>query len=90
MILIKNFLCLQSNRGNSKIIEIAYWIYHKMKKILILLCVCLFVKNTFAYGQTGETELNAPTKAYILSRFCTEVKYNFAFYDNMNVRKRPN
>lgn len=54
-----------------------------MKKILILLSVCLFVNRFFAYGQTGEAELNAPAKAYILSRFCTEVKYNFAFYDKL-------
>lgn len=54
-----------------------------MKKILILLFVCLFINKSYAYGQTGEAELNAPTKAYILSRFCTEVKYNFAFYDKL-------
>ena len=52
-----------------------------MKKIFILLFVCLFINKSFAYGETGKAELNAPTKAYILSRFCTEVKYNFAFYD---------
>ena len=76
MILIKNSLFLQSNKSNSKII--------KMKKIFILLFVCLFINKSFAYGETGEAELNAPTKAYILSRFCTEVKYNFAFYDKLN------
>ena len=54
-----------------------------MKKILILLFVCLFINKSYAYGQTGEAELNTPTKAYILSRFCTEVKYNFAFYDKL-------
>lgn len=76
MILIKNSPFLQSNKSNSQII--------KMKKIFILLFVCLFINKSFAYGETGEAELNAPTKAYILSRFCTEVKYNFAFYDKLN------
>lgn len=54
-----------------------------MKKTLILLCVCLFVNRSFAHGQTGNAELDASAKAYVLSRFCTEVKYNFAFYDKL-------
>lgn len=54
-----------------------------MKKTLILLCVCLFVNRSFAHGQTGDAELDASAKAYVLSRFCTEVKYNFAFYDKL-------
>lgn len=54
-----------------------------MKKIFILLWIYLFA-NPLAHGQTGEAKLNASTKAYILSRFCTEVKYNFAFYNKLN------
>ncbi len=48
-----------------------------------MLCICLFALNTFSQEQTMEAKLNASEKAYILSRFCTEVKYNFAFYDKL-------
>lgn len=51
-----------------------------MRKILILFIVCLGLENHFAYG---ETKLSASQKAYILSRFCTEIKYNFASYNKL-------
>lgn len=53
-----------------------------MKRKLILLGV-LFLGNIFGYGQTEENELKASKKSYILSRFCTEVKYNFAYYNKL-------
>lgn len=54
-----------------------------MKKIIALLGIGLMALNSLALGQAVETKLSAPEKAYILSRFCTEVKYNFAFYDKL-------
>lgn len=55
-----------------------------MKKILVLLIACLSVGRISVYGQAVENELDASKKAYVLSRFCTEVKYNFAFYDKLD------
>lgn len=55
-----------------------------MKKILTLLGACLFAGYMSAYGQAAKTELDASQKAYLLSRFCTEVKYNFAFYNQLD------
>lgn len=56
-----------------------------MKKLYyLLLAVCLFAVNINSFGQSSETKLNSFEKAYILSRFCTEVKYNFAFYTKLN------
>lgn len=54
-----------------------------MKRNLFLLGICLLAVNSLGFGQPVETKLNASEKAYILSRFCTEVKYNFAFYDKL-------
>lgn len=51
-----------------------------MKKFFAPIVSCLFAANAFGLGQTTDGQLNASEKAYILSRFCTEVKYNFAFY----------
>ena len=51
-----------------------------MKKIHLFIIICLFINRPFAYG---ETKLDASQKAYILSRFCTEVKYNFASYNKL-------
>ncbi len=39
---------------------------------------------TPAIEQTEKNGLSAAEKAYILSSFCTEVKYNFAFYDQLD------
>lgn len=54
-----------------------------MKKIVTLLSACLFAGSTFVCGQNASKELVASRKAYVLSRFCTEVKYNFASYDKL-------
>ncbi|MDE7443607.1 MAG: S41 family peptidase [Muribaculaceae bacterium] len=54
-----------------------------MKRLVLLFEIFLFAANSFCYGQTNETKLSASEKAYILSRFCTEIKYNFAFFDKL-------
>lgn len=54
-----------------------------MKKIFASIVSCLFAANAFGLGQMTDGQLNTSEKAYILSRFCTEVKYNFAFYDRL-------
>lgn len=67
-----------------------------MKRFLILLEFCLLAASAICFGQVSSqgamlaTEqpkkngLSATEKAYILSRFCTEVKYNFAFYNQLD------
>lgn len=54
-----------------------------MKKLFVLLGICLVAANYSVFCQAKESKLTTPEKAYILSRFCTEVKYNFAFYDKL-------
>lgn len=55
----------------------------QIKKYIALFCAYLFSAGMLSYGQTLDTHLDASEKAYILSRFCSEVKYNFAFYDKL-------
>lgn len=55
----------------------------KMHWRTIGLCFLMFAAGT-ASAQNAESTLDASQKAYILSRFCTEVKYNFAFYDKVS------
>lgn len=52
--------------------------------MFVLLIVCLFIGRISINGQTTSDKLDASKKAYILSRFCTEVKYNFAFYHKLS------
>lgn len=54
-----------------------------MKKISALLGICLLAITQPCFGQKPEQKLTPSEKAYILSRFCTEVKYNFAFFDKL-------
>lgn len=54
-----------------------------MKRLFILLGVFLLTTKCLCYVQASETNLSPAEKAYILSRFCTEVKYNFAFLDKL-------
>lgn len=54
-----------------------------MRKIPLFLGICVLSANILSFGQNDEAKLNASEKAYILSRFCGEVKYNFAFYDKV-------
>lgn len=51
---------------------------------LAIIRILLFVVSTLGFGQAIQAKLNESEKAYILSRFCTEVKYNFAFYDKLD------
>jgi carboxyl-terminal processing protease len=53
-----------------------------MKKYFVILFV-LCINSIILFGQTPDHQLNASQKAYILSRFCTEVKYNFVYYDKL-------
>lgn len=55
----------------------------RMKKDISLLNLFLFTVFTLCLGQTSEAKLTESEKAYILSRFCTEVKYNFAFFNKL-------
>lgn len=55
-----------------------------MKKGVTLVATILLM-GFVAYGQTeSENKLDAAKKAYILSRLCTEVKYNFVFYNKLD------
>lgn len=55
-----------------------------MKKGVTLVATILLM-GFVAYGQTeSENKLDTAKKAYILSRLCTEVKYNFVFYNKLN------
>lgn len=54
-----------------------------MKKVFLLF-TCL-VSSFFARAQEAPTETNLTDaqKAFILSKFCTEVKYNYVFYNDL-------
>lgn len=57
-----------------------------MKKIFAMLGISVLATNFQCFGLAGEPTDAAfsPTdKAFILSRFCTEVEHNFAFYDKL-------
>ena len=54
-----------------------------MNRILILSGLLLAYSTAVVGGETEGRQLSSEEKAYILSRFCTEVKYNFAFYDKL-------
>lgn len=67
-----------------------------MKRILSVIGSSLFAVSAVCLGQplsqgmplakerTAKSSLSATEKAYILSRFCTEVRYNFAFYNQLD------
>lgn len=55
----------------------------KIFRLPVGLCFLMFTAG-MASAQKAENTLDASQKAYILSRFCTEVKYNFAFYDKVS------
>lgn len=48
---------------------------------MIVSGVCLLASCLVGYGNPTGAKLTSAEKAYILSRFCSEVKYNFAFKD---------
>lgn len=54
-----------------------------MKKLFTVFVICLWANNILGAAQTTDQKLSPTEKAYILSRFCTEVKYNFAFYNKL-------
>ncbi len=54
-----------------------------VKKLVLLFVFPIFATGSFCYGQANEKKLSASEKAYILSRFCTEVKYNFTYFDKL-------
>lgn len=56
-----------------------------MKKIMIclLLLLSIFVNAGPVHGQAGENKMDASQKAFVLSRFCSEVKYNFVHYNDL-------
>lgn len=55
-----------------------------MRKFIVLFLLTLFNLNT-TFGQGTGNTLSATQKAFILSRFCTEVKYNFVYYDKLKL-----
>lgn len=54
-----------------------------MKKGVLLLLICLFCKIGSVYAQGTECNLDTGKKAFIMSRFCTEVKCNFVHYPDL-------
>lgn len=58
-----------------------------MKKIIKTIIVFLFACSIFSVAeigaQTNSKGLTDAEKAYILSKWCTEVKYNFVFYNDL-------
>lgn len=55
-----------------------------MKKRTILISV-IAALHSILYAQSFERELTPEEKAYVLSKFCTEVKYNFVHYDKLKI-----
>ncbi|RHJ79129.1 S41 family peptidase [Parabacteroides sp. AM08-6] len=50
-----------------------------------LLLLLTMLNTRITYGQSVENNLDAPKKAFILSRFCSEVKYNFVHYNKLKI-----
>lgn len=55
-----------------------------MKKVIVLILIT-FLECPSMFGQSAENSLSTIQKTYILSRFCTEVKYNFVYYDKIKL-----
>ncbi|MDR1055853.1 MAG: peptidase S41 [Prevotellaceae bacterium] len=55
-----------------------------MKKIIIIVLVIFCVQIIYAQNEAiKEIHLNDAQKAYALSKLCTEIKYNFVYYDKL-------
>ncbi|WP_337940618.1 S41 family peptidase [Parabacteroides sp.] len=54
-----------------------------MKKVIVSLLLTIIFCTLPAFSQKEKNELDASQKAFIVSRFCTEVKYNFVHYNNL-------
>lgn len=55
-----------------------------MRKTILLLLGIFTFSTAKVYAQTSVSDLPDVEKAYILSRFNTEVKYNFVFYNDLH------
>lgn len=55
-----------------------------MKKNTLLLLTIVFLFTAKGYSQPASENLSDAEKAYVLSKFCTEVKYNFVFYNDLS------
>lgn len=53
-----------------------------MKKAILFLALLVMTMTPIGAKNVSEP-LSAPQKAYIVSKFCTEVKYNFVHYDKL-------
>lgn len=54
-----------------------------MKRIYLLLLCFPVLCGMNLYAQQNTKNLTDGEKAYILSKFCTEVKYNYVFYNDL-------
>lgn len=55
--------------------------HDKMKKIVLLLILAIIGASDFYVG--AKAPLTVEQKAFIVSRFCSEIKYNFVHYDKL-------
>lgn len=55
-----------------------------MRNNTLFLSVVIFFFTLKAYSQPNSNNLSDAEKAYVLSKFCTEVKYNFVFYNDLS------
>lgn len=53
------------------------------RRIFIPFVFSVVLCTYYGYGQETDKSIDATQKAFILSRFCTEVKYNFVHYDKL-------
>lgn len=57
-----------------------------MKRIFVLMTASMLAMGFHSFGQADnsvDSVFSPADKAFVLSRFCTEVKHNFAFYDKL-------
>lgn len=54
-----------------------------MKNFILLSFCCSLFLSAKPQGETEPDNLSNEEKAYVLAKFCTEVKYNFVFYNEL-------
>ena len=54
-----------------------------MKRIFLLLFSVSISNTVNLKAQDASKDFTDGQKAYVLSKFCTEVKYNYVFYNNL-------
>ena len=54
-----------------------------MKRIFLLLFSVSISSAVDLKAQDASKDFTDGQKAYVLSKFCTEVKYNYVFYNNL-------